>query len=201
MVTNNSYVGTKLNNTNNIFNYSINKNTHFNNNSIHRKKNKNYNMMQRPGTAPHKEKRENQVIHNIQESKKGINNYNKNVNKANQRPASAGQGKYNQKEKDKYYKYKNNNLNGFNSKKKIEIDFGNKYKNSFSRKRLASPQLMTNNKISLGNTNNTKVNAAKYRPPSPMIKSTSINGKIFINNINKSNTNYNVDKISSFNIK
>ena len=201
MVTNNSYVGTKLNNTNNIFNYSINKNTHFSNNSIHKKKNKNYNMMQRPGTAPHKEKRGNQVIHNIQESKKGINNYNKNVNKANHRPASAGQGKYNQKEKDKYYKYKNNNLNGFNSKKKIEIDFGNKYKNSFSRKRLASPQLMTNNKISLGNTNNTKVNAAKYRPPSPMIKSTSINGKIFINNINKSNTNYNVDKISSFNIK
>ena len=207
MVTNNSYVGNRINNTNNIFNYSTNKNNHLNNSSIHgnkSKKSKNfYNSMQRPGTAPHKEKKENQVINNIQETRKGLNNYNKHANKINQRPASAGQGKSNQKEKDKdnfNFKY-NNNLNRFNAGKKIEIDFGSKYKNSFTKKRLASPQLMVSNKISLGNANNNKINAAKYRLPSPMIKSTAINAKAFINNINRSNTNYNMNKSSSFNIK
>ena len=124
MVNNNSYIGPKINNTNNIF-YNMSKNANFNNNLIHKsKKFKNYNNMQRPATAPHKdkpckEKRGAQVIHHIHESKKGINNYNKNANKANQRPASAGQGqgKYNNKGKDKIennYKYSDNNINGFN---------------------------------------------------------------------------------------
>ena len=224
MVNNNSYIGPKINNTNNIFNYSMNKSAHLNNNSVYGnklKKFKNYNNMPRPATAPHKdkqnkEKRRNQVIHNIHETKKGINNFNKNVHKINQRPASAGQGKYNHnkehnKEKDKdkekieknNFKYSSNNLNGFNIGKKIEIDFGSKYKNSFSRKRVASPQILSNNKMSLGNNN--KINAAKYRLPSPMIKSTSTtmsSGKGFVNNnINRSNTNYNMNKSASFNIK
>ena len=84
--------------------------------------------------------------------------------------------------------------------KKIEIDFGNKFKNSFTKKRVASPQIPTNNKISLGNNNN-KINPAKYRLPSPLIKSTNINGKAYINNNNKSNTNFNMNKSASFNIK
>ena len=217
MVNNNSYIGPKINNTNNLFNYNINKSAHINNNSIYGKlkKNKNYNnSMQRPATAPHKdksgkEKRGSQVYH-IKDTKIGINNYNKNIHKANQRPASAGQGKYNHKEKEKekkdkmekyVYKFNTNNLNGINIGKKIEIDFGNKYKNSFTRKRLASPQISNNNKMSLGN-NNGKINAAKYRLPSPMIKSnTAMNGKGFVNDINRSNTNYNMNKSASFNIK
>ena len=192
MVNNNSYIGPKINNTNNIFNYSVNKSAHLSNNSLYGNKLRKYrglNNLQRPATAPHKdkttkEKRGNQVIHHIQETKKGINNYNKNAHKANQRPASAGQGKFNhnkehnkEKEKDKEkieknnFKYSSNNLNGFSIGKKIEIDFG-KYKNSFTRKRVASPTIISNNKISLGNSNNYKINAAKYRLPSPMIKST-----------------------------
>ena len=212
MVNNNSYIGPKINNANNIF-YNMNKNAHFNNNLIHKsKKLKNYNNMQRPATAPHKdkpskEKRGAQIIHHIHESKKGINNYNKNANKANQRPASAGQGqgKHNHKEKDKIeniYKYSDNNINGFNVGKKIEIEFGSKYKNSFQRKRVASPQLsINNNKMNLGNNYNNKINAAKFRLPSPMIKSTNLNGKTIMNSINKSNTNYYMNKSASFNIK
>ena len=42
-----------------------------------------------------KDKRRKQIIHHIHETKKGINNYNKNALKLNQRPSSAGQGKYN----------------------------------------------------------------------------------------------------------
>ena len=99
--------------------------------------------MQRPATAPHKdkptkEKRSAQIMNNIEENKKGINNYNKNAFKANQRPASAGQGKNNHKDKDKMdnnnVKYSTNNLNGFSIGKKIEIDFGSKYKNSFFKR-------------------------------------------------------------------
>ena len=223
MVNNNSYIGPKINNANNIFNYSINKSAHFNNNSIYGNKMRKYrglNNLQRPATAPHKdkqgkEKKGNQVIHHIQETKKGINNYNKNAHKTNQRPASAGQGKYNHnkehnKEKEKIeknnFKYSSDNLNGYNIGKKIEIDFGSKYKNSFTRKRMASPTIMSNNKISLGNTNNNKINAAKYRLPSPMIKSNSTtmsSGKGYVNNnnINRSNTNYNMNKSASFNFK
>ena len=223
MINNNSYIGPKISNTNNLFNYSINKSAHFNNNSIYGNKMRKYrglNNLQRPATAPHKdkptkEKRGNQVIHHIQETKKGINNYNKNAHKINQRPASAGQGKYNHnmehnKEKEKIeknnFKYSSNNLNGYNIGKKIEIDFGSKYKNSFTRKRMASPPIMSNNKISLGNTNNNKINGAKFRLPSPMIKSSSTtmsSGKSYVNNnnINRSNTNYNMNKSASFNIK
>ena len=84
--------------------------------------------------------------------------------------------------------------------RKIELDFGGKFKNSFNKKRVASPQISSNNKISLGNNNN-KINPARYRLPSPLIKSTNINGKAYINNINKSNTNYNMNKSASFNIK
>ena len=214
MVNKNSYIGSKINNTNNLFNYGIKKNNHFNNNSIHGNKNKklkNYNIMQRPATAPHKdkptkEKRSAQIMNNIEENKKGINNYNKNAFKANQRPASAGQGKNNHKDKDKMdnnnVKYSTNNLNGFSIGKKIEIDFGSKYKNSFSKKRVASPQIPTNNKITLGNNNNNpKMNPAKYRLPSPLIKSGNLNGKAFISNINRSNTSYNMNKSTSFNVK
>ena len=71
MVNNNSYNGPKNNNTNNLFNYNINKRAHINNNSIYGsklQKYKNYNNMQRPATAPHKdksekEKRGSQVYH------------------------------------------------------------------------------------------------------------------------------------------
>ena len=189
MINNNSYIANKINNANQL----LSKNSRLHYNSVHKsKKFKNYNM-QRPATAPHKdksnkEKRGSQVNLHIHETKKGINNFNKNLHRTNQRPASAGQGKYNHKEKEKEklennYKYNDNNINYFNIGKKIEIKFGSKYKNSFQKKRLASPQLNNNNKLSLGNNNN-KINNAKYRLPSPMIKSTTVNNNNILNNIN-----------------
>ena len=161
--------------------------------------------MKRPATAPHKDKtskdkRGGPMMNSIQDNKKGINNYNKNVYKANQRPASAGQGKNNHKN-EYNAKYNNTGLAGANIGKKIELNFGNKQKNIFSKKRMASPQLLSSNKGGLGNNgNNPKFNIAKYRVPSPMIKSTSLGGKSFMNN-NKNNMNFNMNKNLSFNMK
>ena len=207
MVNNNSYIGPKINNTSNLFNYGINKSANLSNNSFHRnksKKIKNYNHMKRPATAPHKDKtskdkKGGSMMNSIQDSKKGINNYNKNAYKANQRPASAGQGKNNHKNEN--IKYNNTGLIGANIGKKIELNFGNKPKNAFAKKRMGSPQLLSNNKVGLGNNNNNpKFNIAKYRVPSPMIKSTSLGGKTFMNN-NKNNMNFNMNKNLSFNMK
>ena len=139
-------------------------------------------------------------MNSIQDNKKGINNYNKNAYKANQRPASAGQGKNNHKN-EYNVKYNNTGLPGANIGKKIELNFGNKQKNAFGKKRMASPQLLSNNKVGFGNnSNNPKFNIAKYRVPSPMIKSTSLGGKTFMNN-NKNNMNFNMNKNLSFNMK
>ena len=202
MINNNSYLDPKINSVNNIFNYSINKSANLSNNSIHKnklKKIKNYNYMKRPATAPHKdktskEKKGNKIINNIQENKKGINNYNKNFHKVNQRPASSGQGK-NKNKNDYIMKYNNTAIN---MGKRIEIDFGNKQKNSFSKKRMVSPKIL-NNKGIIGNNNNSKFNIAKYRVPSPLTKSTSFAGKALKNS--KSNMSYNMNKSASFNMK
>ena len=195
-----------------LFNYSSDESTeqsskslsinNYKNNSIHKnklKKIKNYNYMKRPATAPHKdktskEKKGNKIIPSIQENKKGINNYNKNFHKVNQRPASSGQGK-NKNKNDYIMKYNNTAIN---MGKRIEIDFGNKQKNSFSKKRMVSPKIL-NNKGVIGNNNNSKFNIAKYRVPSPLTKSTSFAGKALKNS--KSNMSYNMNKSASFNMK
>ena len=104
----------------------------------------------------------------------------------------------------------NNIINNKSNKQKIETaekviyDYKtNKrlQKNAFGKKRMASPQLLSNNKVGFGNnSNNPKFNIAKYRVPSPMIKSTSLGGKTFMNN-NKNNMNFNMNKNLSFNMK
>ena len=207
MANNNTNIGQKMNNTNNLFNYNFNKSVNLSNNSLHKNKSKkikhNINN-QRPSTAPHKdktskEKNRTQNLHNIQENKKGINNYNKNILKLNHRPSSAGQGK-NTHKNDYNIKYSYTSLNGNNIGKRMEIDFGSKHKNSFSKKRVASPQILVNNKVGLGNNgNNSKINIARYRVPSPMIKSNTLSGKNFVNN--KNYMSYNMNKSASFNIK
>jgi len=195
MVSNNSSIGQKTNNANTLFKSAV-----LNSHSIQlnkSKKIKNYEYIQRPSTAPHKdktskEKRGIPIMNIIQDSKKAINNYNKNCHKINQRPASAGQGK-------NYRKNENNKagISTSNFGKKIEIELGNKYINTFSKKRMVSPQISSNNKIELGNSiNSPKFNIARYRVPSPMIKSSSLGEKAFMNN--KKN---NMNKSSSFNIK
>ena len=207
MANNNTNIGQKMNNTNNLFNYNFNKSVNLSNNSLHKnksKKIKHNNNNQRPSTAPHKdktskEKNRTQNLHNIQENKKGINNYNKNILKLNHRPSSAGQGK-NTHKNDYNIKYSYTSLNGNNIGKRMEIDFGSKHKNSFSKKRVASPQILVNNKVGLGNNgNNSKINIARYRVPSPMIKSNTLSGKNFVNN--KNYMSYNMNKSASFNIK
>ena len=217
---NNNYI-----NSNNLFSsnssINLNKNSHFNHKL---KKLKNYNSfnnngMVRPSTAPHKgdkekpskEKKGKQIIHHIHESKKGINNFNKNAFKMNLRPVSAGQGKNNElnndniKEKKEYDSIKYNNTNSskiIHIGNKIEFELGNKYKNYIGKRRLASPPVLTNNKINLNNNNNIKYNFNKQRLPSPMIKSTNSNEKTFISNISRSNANYNsINKNNSFNLK
>ena len=231
MMNNNFQIDSRINNNKLVSNNSsinLNKNDYFNNNSMNwykSKKIRNYNSninninnLPRPATAPHKDnnekpmkdKRRKQIIHHIHETKKGINNYNKNALKLNQRPSSAGQGKYNNsnniinkenKENDNIKYNNNNNSNIIHIGHKIEIDFS-KYKTSIGKRRLGSPPVMSNNKINLGN-NNIKYNFAKHRLPSPMIKSTDINGKSLISTINKSNTSNftNVNKNSSFSLK
>ena len=162
MISNNSYIGPKINNTSNLFNYGMNKSANLSNNSFHKnksKKIKNYNQLKRPATAPHKDKSSKDkkggqmMMNSIQDNKKGINNYNKNAYKANQRPASAGQGKNNHKN-EYNVKYNNTGLPGANIGKKIELNFGNKQKNAFAKKRMASPQLLSNNKAGFGNNSN-----------------------------------------------
>ena len=67
--------------------------------------------------------------------------------------------------------------------------------------RLGSPPVLNNNRINLGN-NNIKFNLSKQRLPSPVIKSLNSNEKNYVNNINRSNTNFNsFNKNSSFNLK
>ena len=213
-------------NTNNLFNsnssINLNKSTHMGNKL---KKLKNYginnnnsmNNMLRPSTAPHKgdkekssqEQKRKQVIHHIQESKKGINNFNNNLFKINLRPSSAGKGKNNNinnsinKEKNEYESIKYNNTNSINIIQKgneIELDLDKKYKNYFGKRRLCSPPVLNNNKMYLGN--NFKYNCNKQRLPSPMIKSNNSNENSFISNINRSNTNYNIfNKNNSFGLK
>ena len=78
---------------------------------------------------------------------------------------------------------------------------GNKYKNYLGKMRLGSPPVLNNNRINLGN-NNIKFNLSKQRLPSPVIKSLNSNEKNYVNNINRSNTNFNsFNKNSSFNLK
>jgi hypothetical protein len=199
MVSNNSNMGQKINSTNTLFKSAILNNNSTQLNKI--KKVKNYEYIQRPSTAPHKDKtakdkRGIPIMNIIQDSKKTINNYNKNVHKVSQRPASAGQGK-------NYHKNENNKagISVANFCKKMEIELGNKYINSISKKRMVSPQMSSNNKIGLGNSiNSPKFNIAKYRVPSPMIKSTSLGEKSFMNN-KKNSMNFNINKSASFNIK
>jgi hypothetical protein len=199
LVSNNSSLGQKINSTNTLFRSSILNNNTFQLNKT--KKVKNYEYIQRPSTAPHKDKtakdkRGIPIMNIIQDSKKSINNYNKNVHKVNQRPSSAGQGK-------NYHKneYNKPGISVSNFSKKMEIELGNKYINSISKKRMVSPQMPSNKKIGLGNSiNSPKFNIAKYRVPSPLIKSTSLGEKTFMNS-KKNNMNFYMNKSASFNIK
>ena len=199
LVSNNSSLGQKINSTNTLFRSSILNNNSFQLNKT--KKVKNYEYIQRPSTAPHKDKtakdkRGIPIMNIIQDSKKSINNYNKNVHKVNQRPSSAGQGK-------NYHKneYNKPGISVSNFSKKMEIELGNKYINSISKKRMVSPQMPSNKKIGLGNSiNSPKFNIAKYRVPSPLIKSTSLGEKTFMNS-KKNNMNFYMNKSASFNIK
>ena len=112
MVRNNNYINSSGLFTSNS-SINLNKSALFNNNKLKKFKNygsvnnmtNNINNLSRPSTAPHKgeksekeknskEKKRKQIIHHIHESKKGINNYNKNAIKLNLRPSSA-QGKNN----------------------------------------------------------------------------------------------------------
>ena len=171
--------------------------------------------MLRPSTAPHKtdkeksskDKKRKQIIHQIHESTKGINNFNKNMFKMNLRPSSAGPGKnnnINNRDKKVYDSIKYNNTNNSNIihlGNKEEAEEGNKYKTFFGKRRLGSPPVLNNNKIIITN-NNLKYNFGKQRLPSPMIKTNTSSGKAYISNINRSNTNYNnINKNNSFSLK
>ena len=219
MRNNNYIIGNNLFNSNSSIN--LNKSAHFGNKL---KRIRNYSInnsngnMLRPSTAPHKgdkeksskDKKRKQIIHQIHESTKGINNFNKNIFKMNLRPSSAGPGKNNNlnntnnREKKVYDSIKYNNINNSNIihlGNKEGVDEGNKYKNAFGKKRLGSPPVLNNNKIIIGN-NNIKYNFGKQRLPSPMIKTNNWNGKAYLNNINRSSTNYNsLNKNNSFNLK
>ena len=222
----------KTENSNNLFSsnssINLNKSAIFNNKL---KKLKNYNSISndninnliRPMTAPHKgdkekssnEKKRKQIIHQIQDNTKGINNFNKNLFKINLRPSSAGPGKNNEidnntsnidknKEKKEFDSIKNNNNQNSNIihiGNKLELDLSNKYKTNLGKRRFVSPPIINDNKINLKN-NNIKYNFTKQRLPSPMIKSMNSNVKTFISNINRSITNYNyINKNRSFNLK
>ena len=149
----------------------------YNPNNYNKNKGKNKNKyMQRPATAPQKDKQKNhnnintnvsyQNNNNNESKKNGVNNFNKNIFKVNQRPSSAGN--------------KHNNV--FNSKNEIikhhsSFNFGNKKQKNKKgynlNKRLNSPQIFGNNKIVISN-NGTKFNPGKYRLPTPLMKSTML---------------------------
>jgi len=228
MVRNNNYINSSgLFNSNSSIN--LNKSALFNNNKLKKLKNygsvnninNNMNNLSRPSTAPHKgdktekekyskEQKRKQIIHHIHESKKGINNYNKNAIKLNLRPSSA-QGKNNtlnnmnnntnnNKEKKEFNSIKYNNTNIIHIYNKNELDVNGKYNTYLGKRRLCSPPVMNNNKINLGN-NNIKYTLTKQRLPSPMIKNI-MEEQEFISNIKRSNTNYiNINKNNSFSLK
>ena len=223
MKNNNNYNNNNLFNSNSSIN--LNKSAHFQNklkklkNYGNYNNNSNINNILRPSTAPNKgdkektskDKKRKDIINHIHESNKGINNFNKNIFKMNSRPSSVGSGKNNNlnnnnKKRNEYDSNKinnnnNSNINVIHVGNKIEIDLGNKYKNYLGKMRLGSPPVLNNNRINLGN-NNIKFNLSKQRLPSPVIKSLNSNEKNYVNNINRSNTNFNsFNKNSSFNLK
>ena len=225
---NNNNYNNNLFNSNSSTN--LNKSAHYNNKLKKLKNygslnnnNNNINNILRPSTAPNKgdkektskDKKRKEIINHIHESNKEINNFNKNIFKMNLRPSSVGSGKNNNnlnnvntnnKKRNDYESSKiennnNSNINIINIGNKIELDFGNKYKTHLGKIRLGSPPVLNNHRINLGN-NNIKYNLSKQRLPSPMIKSMNSNDKTFVNNINRSNTNYNsFNKNNSFNLK
>ena len=173
----------KKNNTmNNLSSNSIGYNP---NNYNKNNKTKNKKFMQRPATAPQKDKQKNNnnintnisyqnSNNNFDSKKNGVNNFNKNVFKTNQRPSSAGN--------------KNNNV--FNSKNEItkhhsSFNFGQKKQKTKKgyniTKRLNSPQIFGGNKIIISN-NGTKFNVARYRLPSPLMKSGTLPKKNIYSN-------------------
>ena len=223
MVRNNNYINSSGLFTSNS-SINLNKSALFNNNKLKKFKNygsvnnmtNNINNLSRPSTAPHKgeksekeknskEKKRKQIIHHIHESKKGINNYNKNAIKLNLRPSSA-QGKNNNlnnntnnnKDKKEFNSIKYNNTNIIHIYNKNELDLNNKYNTYLGNRRLCSPPVINNNKINLGK-NNIKYTLTKQRLPSPMIKN-NMEEQEFISNIKRSNTNY-INKNNSFSLK
>ncbi len=129
--------------------------------------NKMHNNMQRPSTAPQKDKQGNENIYgnNNNNRKKTNNNYinnfnsNNNKTKFNQRPSSAG-GK------------NSGNKNNMNMGGGINPGAGRKFGASIN-KRLASPQMYSNPNMGINNNNSGKFNGAKYRGQSPGVKSSN----------------------------
>ena len=133
----------------------------------------NYNRkmgIQRPSTAPHKDKEQNNKkttnnVYNIGgRSKIPIGYKNERINKYGKRPSSAGG-----KSKNNYGN--NNNGNNKNINNSIINNSGRKNLGNGINRRLASPQIHSNSNKMEFNNMKSKHNPAKNRIPSPMIKS------------------------------
>ena len=136
----------------------------------------NYNRkmgIQRPSTAPQKDKSAtgggNNKFNMNRNNQYGNNNVNKPI-RYNQRPSSAGG-----KNKNGYSNNINRNGIGKNFSNTNMNKNGKKNMNIGINKRLASPQIYSNNNMGYNNPNNirTKFNPAKHRMPSPVIKSNN----------------------------
>jgi hypothetical protein len=130
--------------------------------------------VQRPSTAPHKDKgnqknnkNTDQKINpgNLKQSKLN-NNFDRNI-KFNKRPCSAG-GKNKNEYSNKYNNEMNRNINKTNANNNIKKNTGITF-----NKRLPSPQIYSSSNAMGFNNNNEKIknNQSKHRIPSPMIKS------------------------------
>ena len=140
----------------------------------------NYNRkmgIQRPSTAPRKEKNNLDWENNKLNMNKNSNQYSNNFGKRmryNQRPSSAGG-----KNKNNGYGYANNmNRNGIGKNlSNVNMNKNKKNMKVGINKRLHSPQIYSNSNglgfNSNNPNNNKKFNPAKHRMPSPVIKSNN----------------------------
>jgi hypothetical protein len=150
---------------------------------------------QRPSTAPDKGDKPgmnaNNKLNNINRSNQFASN-NKPI-RYNQRPSSAGG-----KNKNGYANNMNRNGLGKNLSNNNMNKNGKKHMNPGIGKRLASPQLYSNNNMGYNNQNNirNKYNPAKHRMPSPAIKSSNFSKRPPLPN---SGSRINTNKSDKFN--